>query len=193
MSENPTDSLLEELKNLNTDLKQELKKTEVDNSRPLVTNTTSVSGVSGVSGVSAVSTQFVLTDDNLNDFILENAQKIIVDGVKTIKDLQSVVAITFDSKLITGYSELVKATTSSLDTLNKLNVERAKMKNAKEVKQMDIEAKKQLPEGKGTQNTVNLICTREEIFKMINGESEKSEKPAIDAEVTEIKDPQNDK
>lgn len=187
MNDNTTDSLLEELKNLNSDLKQELKKTEEVNNAP-VTTTTCVSTISTVSTIPTPSIPFKLDDSNLNEFILENAQKIVQEGVKTIKDLQSVVAITFDSKLILGYSDLVKATTSSLDTLNKLNIERAKIKNSKEIKLMDIEAKKQLPEGKGAQNTVNLICTREEIFKMLNGESEKTEKPSIDAVATEIID-----
>ena len=181
MSENLTDSLLEELKNLNKDLKNELKKEEIVNSSVSV----SVSSTSGtqISTISTIPAQPSLNDDNLNDFILLNAQKIIKNGLRTIEDLQGIVAATFDSKLLLGYSALIQSTNSSIDTLNKLNMERAKIKAAKEMTLLNIDSKKQLLDGKKPNNTLNIIATREEIIKMMQGIDEK---PAIEVKSKEL-------
>ena len=181
MSDNSTDSLLEELKNLNNDLKEEIKKEEITNS----TITSSISSTS--TPILSANPPFMLDNTNLNDFILQNAQKIVQEGVKTIKDLQSIVAATFDSKLLLGYAAIVTATTSSIDSLNKLNIEREKFKANKDLKILDIDSKKQLIDGKKQNNTINIIATREQILKMMN---EVNEKPAIDVESTVVQSPE---
>lgn len=184
MSENLTDSLLEELKNLNKDLKNELKKEEIANSSVSV----SVSSTSGVNlrpntPQIPVAAPFKLDETNLNSFILDNAQKIIQEGVKTIKDLQGIVGATFDSKLLLGYSAIIQATTTSIDTLNKLNIVKQQFVANKEIKQMDIDARKQLTSEKKGGNTLNIIATREEIIKMMQGIDEK---PAIEVKSKEL-------
>lgn len=188
MNENVTDSLLEELKNLNNDLTNEVKKQieATTTLQPVIS-----SSIATTSAVPMPVTQpFTLTEDNLSEFILQNAQKIIQDGVKTIRDLQPIVGATFDSKLLESYAEVVKATTGSIDTLNKLNIEKHKTKASKEMKIMDIEAKKQITQQKVSNNTVNIIATREEVMKILNDATEKLiEKPAIDVNSSVMSDP----
>jgi hypothetical protein len=181
MSENSTDALLNELKNLNNDLKNELKKEEIVNST--LNTSVSTTSVSNSSQNMPQTPLIILTDDNLNEFILQNAQRIVIEGVKTIKDLQTIVSSTFDSKLLVGYAEVVKATTSSIDTLNKLNIEKQKFKANKEIKQMDIDAKSKLPKEKGTVNNLNIIATREQVIKMMENMDKKE---AIDVPSKEI-------
>jgi hypothetical protein len=189
MNENVTDSLLEELKNLNKDLTDELKKREDD--QPTTIQPTISASPATVSAVPVVVTPpFVLTEDNLSEFILQNAQKIIQDGIKTIRDLQPVVGATYDSKLLESYASVVNATTGSIDVLNKINIEKHKIKASKEIKTMDIEAKKMITQQKATNNTVNIIATREEIMKILNDASEKiTEKAAIDVDSQILPDP----
>lgn len=189
MNENVTDSLLEELKNLNKDLTNELKKQEDEQTTTLSTPVSASPATVSATPV-VVTPPFVLTEDNLSEFILQNAQKIIQDAVKTIRDLQPIVGSTFDSKLLESYASVVNATTGSIDTLNKLNIEKHKTKASKEMKIMDIEAKKMITQQKTTNNTVNIIATREEVMKILNDATEKLvEKPAIDVDSQILSDP----
>jgi len=73
---------------------------------------------------------------------------------------------------IEAYAEVYKGVVGVLDTLAKLELQNKKAKTAKELKEMDIKSKKELPESsKG--NTNILIATREEIFKNFIKQGEK--------------------
>jgi len=181
MSENPTDNLLAELKNLNKDLTNELKRGETLNSD--VSASDSSTFTTQTTSLSVTPNANALNNDNLNEFILNNARQIIQNGVQTIKDLQGIVGGTFDAKLLMGYAAVVQATTSSIDSLNKLNIQREQVKANKEIKILDIDARKQITSEKKPNNTLNIIATREEIIKMMQGVEET---PAIDVQSKDV-------
>jgi hypothetical protein len=165
MSATETNSLLEELKNLNKDLKGELKNTK---NSTLSTTTTITSSISStIVPVISSAVKPTLTEENLSDFILEKAQELIITGLDTVKDLQMTVVNTLDTRAMQGYANIIGATTAAIDTLNAINLERSKQKAQKEIKTMEIEAKKAIGPSKNTHNTVNLIANRETILKML--------------------------
>jgi hypothetical protein len=166
---NNADTLLEELKNLNNTLKAEIVRersaiTEEETNESIITLIPSASSVPSV----PIIAEPVLDEDGLSKFILETSQKIIKTGLETIESLKTTIAATEDAKSMQGFAEIVTATNNVINTLNTINIEKRKAATAKEIKTMDIEARKQLkPATKVTNNNLNLIASREQIVKML--------------------------
>jgi hypothetical protein len=118
-----------------------------------------------------------LTDENVNDFILETTGKLVQSGLKTIESLKSVIQTGFDPEELTAYSDLMKSVITAVDTLNKVNLQNKKGKTSKEIKQMEINNK--VKESKGG-NTNVLVMTREDVIKNFLDKNKEELKGIID-------------
>ncbi len=183
----PHDALLQELKNIKTEL----------NNIPIIDNTTLNPVVSSTITTPLTSVNSVtitqprpipapLNEDNLGAFVIDKAQDLINRSLDTVNEIGDFVKASCDAKTLQGFAELVKATTGIIDTLNNINLEKKKSTTSKEIKQMDIESKKALKPSQHTHNTINILATREEIIKkfLVDNESHllSSHPDAIDIE-----------
>jgi len=112
-----------------------------------------------------------ITEDNINDYILQKTGNLIEAGLGAVSDLKDFVVQGQNPDEIAALSELISSTTKAIEALNRINLQNKKAKTDKELKTMDIEGKKavagMLPGNNVTNNTVNLVASREEIFKQI--------------------------
>ena len=189
---NDPDSLLEELTNLNDSLKNEVqgqKGIAVDRSTLITTEFEPPPPVVPPKKV------IPLTEEELGDFVLRNTQTLVTNGLEVMEELKLNVASTEDSRAMGGFAEIVRATNSALDTLNAINIQKKKEAAAKEIKEMDIQSKKELQASKialpAAKTTVNVISTRENIVKMLANIKEGGTlKDIIEGESTEPEDVQ---
>jgi len=111
-----------------------------------------------------------ITEDNINDYILQKTGNLIDAGLGAVSDLKDFIVQGQNPDEIAALSELISSTTKAIEALNRINLQNKKAKTDKELKTMDIEGKKaiagSLP-GNITNNTVNLVASREEIFKQL--------------------------
>lgn len=121
-----------------------------------------------------------LKKEQLEDFIIERGGKLIESSTETIEMLKQVVQAAPDSKEVAALAELIKASSSTLDTLTKLIISNNKNNTMKEIKQLDINAKTKTDSVKGNR------FTREEIFQQLFGSTVK------DATVTNSQPSQQD-
>ena len=117
-----------------------------------------------------------LKKEDLEDFIIKNAANVVQDSSDMVERMKIEVMAGADSNLIEATSELVRATTSALDSLIKLKTADDKLKSQKEITEMNIEARKNNDEG-GPQG---LLLSREDILKALT--EKKREPEVIDAE-----------
>ena len=87
-----------------------------------------------------------------------------------------------ESKEVIALSELVKASTLAIDTLNKINLAEKKNQTSKEIKMLDIESKREL---KGSESESKITFTREEILKKLMDSSVAIESVTLDAKKLE--------
>jgi len=119
-----------------------------------------------------------IDDENIDDFIYRKSSALIQQGVDTIEAVKETVLSGADSSTIEAYSKLMNSVTSSIEILNKINLQKRKEKAAKDLKQMDIETSKKLLEkydekpqiGQQTNNII--IASREEIMQAIVGKAD---------------------
>ena len=112
---------------------------------------------------------FHLDKSELEQFILDNQGALIKDSVDIIQLMKQYVASAPNAEDIGSFAELLKATSTAIDNLAKLQITKQRTDSQKEIKQMDIDAKKNLNDDN---NRMQLIGTREEIFNRLVKEAE---------------------
>jgi hypothetical protein len=84
-----------------------------------------------------------------------------------------------ENKDVAAFSDLVAATSSAIETLNKILMSDRRNETLVQVKQMDIDSKRELKQEDTSQK---LLATREEVFKMLMNNVKSVEKEAIEIE-----------
>lgn len=107
-----------------------------------------------------------VSEDKISEYIIDKCTKLIQQGVNTITEIRGNVLSGGTPEEVMAYSDLIKAVTSSIDTLNKINLQNKKDKTAKEIKEMEISNSKQLKPGDTVNNTL-IIAPREQLMKIL--------------------------
>jgi len=129
-----------------------------------------------------VAEQVNLNRDQLEQFILDNQGTLIKDSVDVLQIMKQYVAAAPNAEDIGSFAELLKATSTAIDNLTKLHTSNQRVDTQVKIKQMDIEAKKEI---NTDNNMMKLVGTREEIFKKMLEDSVVVEAEVSDVEKTE--------
>ena len=116
-------------------------------------------------------TPFAVNEDNINEYIMKRASQLIDTSIDAVEDIKDYVVRGQNPDELAALSNLVDSVSKAIDTLNKINLQNRKAKTDKELKTMDLQNRKEvagmLPGNNITNNTVNLVASREEIFKKL--------------------------
>ena len=126
--------------------------------------------------------QVNLSKDQLEQFILDNQGTLIKDSVDVLQIMKQYVAAAPNAEDIGSFAELLKATSTAIDNLTKLHTSNQRVDTQVKIKQMDIEAKKEI---NTDNNMMKLVGTREEIFKKMLEDSVVIDAEVVDVEKTE--------
>jgi len=123
-----------------------------------------------------------LDKGEVEDFVIQQSARLIKETNELILSMKDYIAHSPESKEILAISELIKASTAAIDTLNKINLAEKKDKTAKEIKLLDIASKKEL---KNTNDENRVTFTREEILKQLMRSSVSIESVTLEAKKSE--------
>ena len=112
--------------------------------------------------------EFTLKKEELEQFILNKAGKLVNDSIDMVGNIKQYVDAAPNAEDVESLASLLKATTSSIDTLSKLLVQDKRTATSIAVKRLDIESKKQLQE---TDHQNKLELTREEVLDRLMNDS----------------------
>jgi hypothetical protein len=110
--------------------------------------------------------------ENLEKFILEKTGLLVTEGLDTIKELKSIFVSNPNAEEIDSLAQAFKAVSGALSVLKDIQVSNSKINNNKELKEMDIKAKKEMLQNKVDSDTPKLLFTREEIIKSLIAKSD---------------------
>lgn len=114
-----------------------------------------------------------LKKENLEKFLLEKTGELVMEGLDTIKELKNIFVSNPNAEEIDSLAQAFKAVSSALSVLKDIQVTNAKIENNKDLKEMDIKAKKELFEGKDKEKDRDrILLTREEVMKQLIDRSE---------------------
>ena len=114
-----------------------------------------------------------LTKEKLEEFIIKNSGKLIMKSLDIIDDFLSYISSAPDAKDVAAFAELLKASSASMESLNKIYISLEKNKTTRDIKQMDIVSREQL----NTQDNITHLLSRKEIMKELMGKADKAETP----------------
>jgi hypothetical protein len=124
-----------------------------------------------------------LTKENMEKFVVEKAGRLVEESLDVVSNVKEYISSAPESKDVGSLAELIAATSTAIETLNKIIVTDKKNETIIKAKEMDIASRKEL---KKADNTTKLLTTREQIFKMLIDSANQSAK-IIDAEIIEDK------
>ena len=117
--------------------------------------------------------EFNLDPEELEKFILNNAGKLVKKSIDMVDEVKQYVETAPESRDVSSLSELINASSSAIETLSKILVQNKKDKTQKEVKQMDIDGKKQLMQG---EFNAKVMLSRDDVMKELFAIVEREEK-----------------
>lgn len=112
-----------------------------------------------------------LKKENAEDFVVQKASELVTESLDLVRHLKQSTAAAADAEGVEALAKLVAATSSALESLNKIVVQDKKFKAAKDLKKMEIDSKQDLPPGQ-LPGQLSITGTREEIFKLVLKEAE---------------------
>ena len=122
--------------------------------------------------------EFNLDKDKLEDFLLKYSGKLIKDSVDYVEDVKQFITSAPDARDVEALSKLVGASASAIESLNKILISNKQNDSRKEIKQMDIDSKKELAQE--NEKRIGLTINREELLKQLMDDAK-----VIDAEVAD--------
>ena len=117
--------------------------------------------------------EFNLDPEELEKFILNNAGKLVKKSIDMVDEVKQYVETAPESRDVSSLSELINASSSAIETLSKILVQNKRDKTQKEVKQMDIDGKKQLMQG---EFNAKVMLSRDDVMKELFAKVEKEDK-----------------
>ena len=118
-----------------------------------------------------------LKKEQMETFVIEKAGELVRESMDFMKSMKDYVAASPNGEDMSALANLITATSSALETLNKLVLTDKKADTVLKVKEMDIKSRKEISEG---DNTTRLLITREELFKQIINKSINTSTEIID-------------
>ena len=105
--------------------------------------------------------------DNLEEFLVKKTSSPINSSVDMVDDVKEYIASAPENRDVASLAELIKASSSAIDTLSKLHTAKEQNKNRVEIKQMDIESKEKL---NIMDNQTKVLMTRDDVMKALTGD-----------------------
>ena len=103
-----------------------------------------------------------LNKEDLEDFVITNAGRLITDSISTIEQYREYVTAAPNADDISAYAELIRATTTAVESLNKIIVQDKRSATSEKVKLLEMEKRQKLQDTEET-NTL-LRGTRQEML-----------------------------
>lgn len=121
--------------------------------------------------------EFNLDKEELENFLLNYSGKLIKGTVDYVEEVKQFITSAPDSRDVDALSKLVGASASAIESLNKILLQDKANEAKIQVKQMDIESKKELQEKNN--DRIGITINREELLnkliddaKLINVQSD---------------------
>jgi vacuolar-type H+-ATPase subunit E/Vma4 len=122
-----------------------------------------------------------LTKENMEKFVIEKAGRLVEESLDVMTNVKDYISSAPESKDVGSLSDLIAATATAIETLNKIIVTDKRNETVIKAKEMDIASRKELKE---VDSNTKLLTTREQVFKMLIDSANNSAK-IIDAEIVE--------
>jgi hypothetical protein len=108
--------------------------------------------------------------DSMEEFIIEKTSKLISKTLSMVDNVSDYISSAPENRDVASIAELIRASTSAIDTLQRMHITAKNNDARKEIKTMDIEAR---IENNVRDNHTKIAMSREEVMEALLKDSEK--------------------
>lgn len=102
--------------------------------------------------------------EKLESFLLQHTSRLITNATESVEYIKDNVQAAPTPEDVTALADLIKSTSSSIEILNKLLINKSKNETSIKIKELDVKSKK---EELDTKVTLAITATREEMMKRL--------------------------
>tara|TARA_R100001129_G_scaffold103254_1_gene70519 strand:+ start:417 stop:857 length:441 start_codon:yes stop_codon:yes gene_type:complete len=106
----------------------------------------------------------VLNKEDLEDFLIQNSGKLIKKSLSIVDNVNDYISSAPENRDVAALAELIKASSSAIETLNKLHVAKERNETQLEVKKIDVESKERI---NIADNQAKILLSREDILNAL--------------------------
>lgn len=110
-----------------------------------------------------------ITRESIEKFVIEHASRLIENATESVEYIKDNVQAAPTAEDVISLSELIKSTSSAIEILNKISINKEKLATSVKIKEMDIANKREELEVK----TNVFLATREEVLQQLISKSTK--------------------
>ena len=122
-----------------------------------------------------------VTPENLEEFIMKSSGALVQDSLEMISNIKEFTNLAPDARETESLAELVKASSTAIETLNRILLQNKKSDTQIKVKEMDVNVKKGI--AMAEQGT-KIMLSREEVMRELIKDAEVIESEGTDEELT---------
>ena len=101
---------------------------------------------------------------NLEEFLIEKTSSLITSSIDMVEDVKEYISSAPENRDVASLAELIRASSSAIDTLTKLHTSTEQNKNRIEVKQMDVDSKEKL---NTIDNQTKVLLSRDDVLQVL--------------------------
>ena len=106
----------------------------------------------------------VLDKEDLEDFLIQNSGKLIKKSLSIVDNVNDYISSAPENRDVAASAELIKASSSAIETLNKLHVAKERNETQLEVKKIDVESRERI---NIADNQTKVLLSREDIMQAL--------------------------
>jgi len=108
--------------------------------------------------------------NELEEYLVKTTARLIDTTLDAVDNVKDYISSAPENRDVASLAELMRSANSAIETMQKIHANKENIQARKDVKQMDIDAKKEL---NIMDNTTKLVISREEVLKALtDGEDE---------------------
>ena len=114
----------------------------------------------------------VIDPEKLEEFLISRSSKLINKSLNIVDNVNDYISSAPENRDVAALAELIKASSSAIETLNRLHTAKERNETQKEVKMIDIKARERM---NITDNQTRVLLSREDIMDaLISDKDEKT-------------------
>lgn len=119
-----------------------------------------------------------ITKEKLEEFVIEKSADLVQRSLDIVDEIKDSITAEDDAEKTRALADILKATSSAVDALNKVHIASERNKTATNIAEKNIEAR----QGMNRENNMTrLTMSREEMMKRLFDKSEDDDPPMRDA------------
>ena len=110
--------------------------------------------------------------EELEEYLIKTTARLIDTTLDAVDNVKDYISSAPENRDVASLAELMRSANSAIETMQKIHANKENIQVRKDVKQMDIDSKKEL---NIMDNTAKLVMSREEVMKALMSVEEKEE------------------